>query len=77
MFNRYSNSYFSDSGYRPGDFVLSGVNKENLNKYGIAMTVKEFKDLVGRSGKYKTVMTGGSAAGYRHTQVYNYNDFRN
>lgn len=77
MFNKYSNSYHSDSNYRSGDFVLSGVNKEKLNQYGIAMTVKEFKELVGHSGKYKTVMTGGATAGYRHTRVYNYNDFRN
>lgn len=76
MFNKYSNSYFSDRNYRPGDFVLSGVNKNELKRYGIDMTVKAFKNFVCRSAKYKTIVTGGLGCS-RHTRVYNYNDFRN
>ena len=69
-----SNSYATDINWRDGDFVLSSVNKHDLKRYGIAMSVADFKNEVCRSSKYKTIMTGGGYR-YRHTRVYNYNDF--
>lgn len=70
----YSNSYYSDSNFKPGDFVLSSVNSADLVKYGIKGSVKDFKERVKKSKKYKVIETGGN--GYRrHTFVYNFNDF--
>ncbi len=70
----YPNSYASDSGFRPGDFVISSVNAGILKKYGIDGTVKDFKDRVKKSRNYKVIVTGG--AGYScHTRVYNSKDF--
>ena len=70
----YSNSYYSDSNFKPGDFVLSSVNSADLVKYGIKGSVKDFKAMVKQSKKYKVIETGGS--GYRrHTFVYNFHDF--
>lgn len=75
-FHQYSNSYFSDKNYKPGDFVLSNVNKDDLVHYQINMKVKDFKELVKKSNKYKVILTGGLLS-YRRTKVYNYNDFKN
>lgn len=76
LLNDYSNSYFSDVNYRSGDFVLSDVSKKKLSYYKINMKVKDFKELVKKSGKYKTILTGGGLR-FRRTKVYNYNDFKN
>lgn len=76
--NQYSNSHIRDSNYVPGDFVLSSVSKKELDRYGINMKVKGFVEMVKESGKYKVVITGRSAHWqFKHTKVYNYNDFRN
>ena len=74
--DKYSNSYFSDRSYKSGDFVLSNVSKEKLAQYKINMKVKDFKELVKKSNKFKTILTGG-LLNYRRTKVYNYNDFKN
>lgn len=76
LLNDYSNSYFSDRNYKSGDFVLSEVSKKNLSFYKINMKVKDFKELVKKSGKYKVIFTGGGLR-FRRTKVYNYNDFKN
>ena len=75
LLNDYSNSYFSDRNYKNGDFVLSNVSKQKLAQYKIDMKVKDFKELVKRSNKFKTILTGGGL-NYRRTRVYNYNDFK-
>lgn len=76
LLNDFSNSYFSDRNYKSGDFVLSEVNKKSLSRYKINMKVKDFKELVRKSGKYKLILTGGGLR-FRRTKVYNYNDFKN
>ena len=76
LLNNYSHSYFSDINYKSGDFVLSGVNKKDISRYKIDMKVKEFKELVKKSSKYKIILTGGCLR-FRRTKVYNYNDFKN
>lgn len=70
----YSNSVFSDRSYRLGDFTISNINKNALERYGINMSVNDFKNSVKTSPKYKVICTGG-AGNFRHTKVYNYNDF--
>lgn len=76
MIGNYSNSYFSDRSYENGDFILSRVTKCDLSYHGIDMTVKDFKDIVKKSRKYKVILTGG--AGYTsHTKVYNFKNFKN
>lgn len=70
-----SNSYFSDSGYKSGDFVLSKVSAEDLKRNNITMKLKDFKQLVKRSSKYKIIITGG-CLNYRRTRVYNFKDFK-
>ena len=77
MYTQFSNSYDSDDGYRNGDFVLSKVDKTQLRRFGIDMRVKDFKEKVVKSGKYKVVLTGSIFGDYRHTRVYNYYDFKN
>jgi len=72
---KYSNSYDTDNNYRNGDFVLSRVNKKDLQRYGIKMSIKDFKEKVVKSGRCKVILTGGLFGDYRHTRVYNYNDF--
>lgn len=72
---KYSNSYDSDSNYRNGDFVLSRVTKNDLQRYGIKMSVKDFKEMAVKSGRCKVVLTGNMFGDLRHTRVYNYNDF--
>ena len=76
IFNNYTNSYFSDRNHETGDFVLSGVTKEKLLRYKINMKVKDFKEMVKKSNKYKIVKTGCARYNYRRTKVYNYNNFK-
>ena len=72
----YSNSYYNDSNFRAGDFVLSSVNSADLAKYGIKGSVKDFKAKVKQSKNYKVIITGGNGH-RRHTFVYNFFDFVN
>lgn len=76
LLNDYSNSHFSDRYHKSGDFVLSGVTKNDLTRYGIKMKVKDFKNIVKKSNNFKIVLTGGGL-NYRKTRVYNYNNFKN
>lgn len=75
LLNDYSNSHFSDRNYKSGDFVLSNVCKADLARFGIDMRVNDFKNIVKKSNKFKTVFTGGGLT-YRRTKVYNYYDFK-
>ena len=70
-----SNSYFSDVGYQSGDFVLSRISAQDLKRYNITMKLKDFKELVRKSNKYKIIITGG-CLNYRRTRVYNFKDFK-
>ena len=76
IFDRYSNSHFSDEHNKYGDFVISSVSKNDLDRFNINMTVKDFKNKVKGSKNYKIVLTGGGG-NYRKTKVYNYFDFKN
>ena len=76
IFNRYSNSYFSDEHHKYGDFVLSSVTKSDLDRFKIKKTVKDFKNQVKKSTNYKTILTGGGG-NWRKTKVYSYFDFQN
>lgn len=71
-----SNSYFDDKNYKHGDFVISTITKKELEKYNINLSVREFKALVLKSDKFKTIYTGASSHLFKKTKVYNYNDFR-
>lgn len=75
MFNKYSNSYFSDCNYKNGDFILSNVKKADLKRYNINMSVKDFKAMCNKRGKYKVIRTGGVGS-WRRTRVFNYNDYK-
>jgi len=75
IFNDYSNSHFSDRNYKYGDFILSKINKSDLSRFNIKMSVKEFKEYVKKSNKFKTILTGGGF-NFRRTKVYNYYDFQ-
>ena len=72
----YSNSFFSDRNWEYGDFVLSKVTKNDLRHHGIDMSVKDFKESVKKSNKYKVIFTGG-CLNYRRTRVYNFKNFKN
>ena len=76
LFYDSSNSYFSDEHYKYGDFVLSDIRKKHLCHFNINMSVKDFKELVKKSNKYKVILTGGNL-NFRKTKVYNYYDFKN
>lgn len=71
-----SNSFFFDKNYKPGDFIISKITKKELEKYNINLSVREFKALVLKSSKFKTIYTGASSHVFKKTKVYNYNDFR-
>ena len=68
-------SYVSHPSYRLGDFVLSYVSKKDLKRYGIDMSVKDFKECVRQSPKYKVIRTGSTNYQMKHTKVYNFYDF--
>lgn len=71
-----TNSYYSDNNYKPGDFVISNITKQELEHYNINLSVREFKQIVTKSKKYKTIWTGASSHLFKKTKVYNYNDFK-
>lgn len=58
------------------NFIISIINSEFLEKYGINLTVDKFKDIVRSCPKYFTVETGNELKAVQHTKVYDIKDFK-
>ncbi len=58
------------------NFIISIINSEFLEKYGINLTIDKFKDIVRSCPKYFTVETGNELKAVQHTKVYDIKDFK-
>ena len=69
--------YKSDSRVTENHFVISEVNREFLDHYGITDTIEDFKERVRKSTRYFEVTTGNEKYAFQRTRVYNIKDFIN
>lgn len=72
--NKYSFSFRGDARVTERHFILSCINREFLDHYGIQDTIEDFKDKVRKSPHYFEVITGTLDKPQR-TRVYCIDDF--